>query len=101
IAPRLLPVERTALEEDVGGLRERRRLRQHLAEEEVDVCVRTGVRELGRYRMRTEPGRDAARVADGPELGELRVPVEAVPGLRLERRRPSLEHPVPVTRGRS
>ena len=39
VAPRLRGVERAALEEDVGGVGDGRRLRQHLGEREVEVGV--------------------------------------------------------------
>jgi hypothetical protein len=43
--------------------------------------------------MGAEPGGDAARLPDRAEASELRVAVEPVAGLRLERRRPLSEHP--------
>jgi hypothetical protein len=43
-----------------------------------------------------EPRRDPARARDGAELGELGVVVEAVAGLRLERRRAGPPHPFHV-----
>ena len=91
-----MDVERAALEEDVGGLRELRRLGQDLREQEVDV--RIAVVELGRHRVRAEPRRDAARGADRAQLRELRVVVEAVARLALERRRAVGAHPRPVAR---
>ena len=96
VAPGLADVERAALEEDVGGLGERRRLGQHLGEQEVEVGV--AVVELGRHGVRAEPGRDAAGGADGAKLRELRVAVEAVARLALERRRAVGAHPRPVAR---
>ena len=98
VAPGLSGVERTPLQEDVGGLGDLRRLREHLGEREVEVGV--GIRELGRDRVRAEPGRRAARLADDPQHRELRVAVEAVAGLRLEGRRPRGEHPRAVQRER-
>ena len=76
VAARLVGVERAPLEEDVGRLGERGRLGQDLGEQEVEVGV--GVVELGRHRVRAEPGRHAAGRADGAKLGELGVVVEAV-----------------------
>ena len=96
VAACLRRVERPALEEDVRGLRELSRLRQHLVDEELDVRLGAGVRELGRDRVRAEPGRDAARVHDRAQLRELRVVVEPVAGLRLEGRRACLAHPADV-----
>ncbi len=91
VAARLRGVEGAALEEDVGCLGDRRRLGQDLAEREVEVGV--GVGELGRHRVRPEIRRRAARLTDRAQGGELRLPVEAVAGLPLPRRRPVLEHP--------
>ena len=62
VAPRLLGVERAPLEEDVGRLREARGFGKHLREGEVEV--RVGVVELGRDRVRAQPGRNAAGGAD-------------------------------------
>jgi hypothetical protein len=90
VAPRLANVERATLEEDVGGLGDRRRLGQHLGEREVEV--RVGVVELRRDGMRAEPRRHSARRGDRAELRELRLAVEAVAGLRLPRRGPAREH---------
>ena len=86
VAARLRRVERAALEEDVGGLGDLRRLGQHLGEREVEVRVGVAV-ELRRHRVRAEPRRHAAGVADRAERRELGVAVEPVAGLRLERRR--------------
>ena len=98
VAARLRRVERAALEEDVRRLGEPRRFRQHLGEREVEVGV--GVVELGRDRVGAEPGRDAAGGADRAERRELRVAVEPVAGLRLERGRPvrAASSRVPSTR---
>src|SRR5439155_677264 len=49
---------------------------------------------LGRDGVRAEPGRDTAGRHDRAQLGQLRVAVEPVPGLRLERRRAGAKHPV-------
>ena len=46
--------------------------------------------------MRAEPRRDTARVANGPQLSELRLAVEPVARLRLERRRSGAQHPADV-----
>src|SRR5204863_1847875 len=83
---RLARVEGSALEEDVRGLGELRRVGQHLAEREVEVGVGIAV-ELRRHRMRTEPRRHATGVTNRTQRGELGVAVEPVAGLRLERRR--------------
>jgi hypothetical protein len=96
VATRLLDVERPPLDEDVGRLRQPGRVGKDVGEQEVDVGVRAGVRELGRDRVRPEPGRNASHSLDRPQLGELGVAVEAVPGLRLERRRARPEHPLDV-----
>ena len=98
VPARLGRVEGAALEEHVGRLGELGRLGQHLGEREVEV--RVGVAELRRHRVRAEPRRDAARVADRAERRELRVAVEPVARLRLERRRALAEHPpaVPLDR---
>ena len=56
IAPRLVGVERATLEEDVRGLRDLRRRREHLREGEVEV--RVCVPELRRHGMGTKPRRD-------------------------------------------
>ena len=85
-------VERAALEEDVGGLGDLRRLGQHLREREVEVRVGVAV-ELGRHGVRAEPGRHAAGGLDRTQRRELGVAVEAVAGLRLERRRAVRAHP--------
>ena len=96
VAAGLLGVEGAALEEDVGGLGELRRLREHLPEEEVEVRVGAGVRELGRDSVRAEPRRDATGIPNDAKLRELGVAVEPVSGLGLERRRPRPQHPVDV-----
>ena len=46
--------------------------------------------------MRAEPRRDTAGVADRTQRRELGLLVEAVPRLRLERRRADAQHPLPV-----
>ena len=61
------------------------------ASSEVEVGV--GVVELGRHRVGAEPRRDPAGRAHGPQLRELRVVVEAVARLALERRRAVRAHP--------
>ena len=93
VAPGLVGVECSALEEDVRRNRKPCRLGEDLGDQEVDVGVGARFGELGRHRVCAEPRRDAASGADGAELGELGVAIEPVPGLRLERRRPRLEHP--------
>ena len=97
VAVGLRRIERAALEEHVGRLRECCRLRQHLREEEVDVGV--GSLELGRHRVRSEPGGNAAGGANRAQLGELGVVVEPVPGLPLERGRAVRPHPGTVSHG--
>ena len=94
IPPRLGRVERAPLEEDVGRIGDARRLRQHLAEREVEVLVRGA--ELGGNGVGAEPRRDAPRRADGPERRELRVPIEPVAGLALPSRRAGAQHPAAV-----
>src|SRR4029077_5046369 len=91
VAPGLCRIERAALEEDVGRFGHLRRFREDLGEGEVEIAV--CVQVLRWYSVRAEPGRDPAGRADRPELGELGVPVESVAGLRLERRRPLVQHP--------
>jgi len=64
VAPRLRGVERAALEEDVRGGRDLCGVAQHVCEREVEICI--SVLELGRHRVRAEPGRHkppAARIA--------------------------------------
>ena len=92
IAARLGGVERAAFEEDVGGRRDLRGFGQHLREREVEVGV--AVVELRRHRVRAEPRRRAARVADRAQGRELGVVVEPVAGLALPRRRAVREHPL-------
>ena len=53
---------------------------------------------LGWDGVRPEPGRDAPGGPNRRELGELRVVVEAVPTLALERGRPVRQHRVSMTR---
>ena len=86
----LRSVERSSFEEDVGRFGERRGLWQDIRDQELDVRVCVG--ELGRHRVRAEPGGNAARSTYCPELRKLRVVVEPVAGLRLERRRPVGAH---------
>ena len=59
----LVGVERAALEEDVRRLGNLGCLRQHLVEQEAEVRVTSLVRELRRHRMRSQPRRDASRIA--------------------------------------
>ena len=92
VAPRLLAVECPALEKDVGCLGDPRRLGQDLREREVEV--RVGVVEFRRHGMRAQPGRNPAPGLDRPERRELRLAVETVARLGLERRRAGVEHPV-------
>ncbi len=101
VPARLLGVERSALEEHVRCLGETGCLGQHLVEQEVDVRIAPLLGELGRNRVCAEPGGNAPRSANRAELRELRLTVEPVPGLRLERRRPRTEHPADVLVERS
>ena len=94
VAAGLGRVEGAALQEDVGGLGELGRVGEHLREQEVEIRVR--VRELRRRRVGAEEGRDAAGSPDRAQRGELRLAVEAVARLPLERRRPGAEHPAAV-----
>src|SRR5437764_14982081 len=96
VAPRLRGIECTALEEHVGRLRYLCRLRQHLGDGEVEVGV--GVGELRWHSVGTEPGRDAACVADRAKRCELRLAVEPVAGLGFERGRALTKHPRAVSR---
>ena len=98
IPPCLRRVERAALEEHVGGLRELGSLREHIAQREVEI--RVGVVELGRDGVGAQPRRDAARRADCTQRRELRLDVEAVAGLRLEGGRAGTQHPVAVSGAR-
>ena len=91
VAARLPRVERAALEERIGGVRDPRRVRQHLRQGVVDVRIR--VVELRRDRVGAEPGRAPARSSNRAQRGELRVAVEAVARLALPRRRAVVEHP--------
>ncbi len=97
IAAGLAHIERASFEEDVGGLGEGGRVRQDLVDQELHVGVRAHVFELRRDRVSSEPGGDATCSANHPELRKLGLAVEAVPRLRLEGRRPRLEHPSLVT----
>ena len=92
IPARLLEIERTTLEEDVGGFGELRSLGQDLCEREIEVGVAVAV-ELRRHRMRTKPRRDTSGGLDGSKRRELRVSIEPVARLRLERRRSVFAHP--------
>ena len=62
VPPRLCRIERAALEEHVGRLRDRRRLGEHLGEREVEVRVR--VVELRWDGVRAEPRRHTAGGSD-------------------------------------
>ena len=64
IPARLRGIEGSPFEEDVGRLRDCRRLWQNVGEEEIHVGAR-GV-ELWRHGVRAEPRRNASRGADGP-----------------------------------
>src|SRR6476620_4225445 len=88
---RPVAVESAPLEEDVGRLRELRRLRKDLREHEVEVRVRIVV--LGRHRVGTEPGRDATLGLDRTQRRELGLAVEPVARLGFEGRRSRMEHP--------
>jgi hypothetical protein len=94
IAPRLPGVERAALDEHVGGLREPGDIREDLRQDEVEVRIRIVV--LGRHCVCAEPRGDSALVSDRLQRGELGVAVEAVAGFRLERRRSRAQHPAAV-----
>jgi hypothetical protein len=94
IAPGLLDVERPTLDEDVRGGRDSHCVGEHLRDQPVDVGIGVGL--LRRHGVRPEPGRDATGRTDGLELRELRVAIEAVPALALERRRAVREHRIPV-----
>ena len=100
IPPGLVRVEGPSLEEDVGRLGQLGGLREDVFDEEVDIRIAARLRELGRDGMGTEPGRNPTRAPDSPELCELRVPIEPVAGLRLERGRSGSEHPLRVPRER-
>ena len=63
VSARLARVEGATLEEHVRRLRDLGGLRKDVLDEEVDVRVPARVGELGRDRVRSEPGRDTARVA--------------------------------------
>ncbi len=95
-APCLGHVERASFEEHVRRVGERGRLGQHLAEREVEV--RVGVRELGRHRMRAEPGRRATRGTHRTQRVELGRQIEPVAGFALPRRRAVSEQPVGMAR---
>ena len=94
VSPGLLDVERPALDEHVRRRRDPRGVREDRLDRPVDV--RVGVRMLRRHRVRPEPRRDPARSRDRCELCELRVVVEAVAALPLERRRAVRQHRVAV-----
>ena len=69
----------------------RRRFGKDLRDEEVDIRRRAGVGELGRDRMGAEPGGDSPGRANRAELGKLRLAIEPVSRLCLERRRPGAD----------
>ncbi|MGZ4424856.1 MAG: hypothetical protein ACXVZK_09285 [Gaiellaceae bacterium] len=94
IAPRLPGVEGAALDEHVCGFRDSGGIREHLRQDEVEVGIRVVV--LGRHCVCPEPRGDPALVSDRLQRVELGVAVEAVAGLRLERRRPRAQHPAAV-----
>ncbi len=94
VAAGLLDVERPALDEDVCGDGDPRRVGQDVRDQPVHVGVRVGV--LRWHSVGAEPGRDAACVPDRLELRELGVVIEAVAALALECRRAVREHRVPV-----
>src|SRR6185436_5889221 len=76
VPTRLLDVERSPLDEHVGGDGDPGRLWQDVLDRPVDVYV--GVRLLRWNRVRAQPGRHTAGGADGLELGELGIAVEPV-----------------------
>ena len=67
LLPALELTEGAALEEDVRRSGERRRVRQHLRQQEIEVCV--GVGMLGRQRVGAEPRRNSARGRDPGTAG--------------------------------
>ena len=68
-------------------------VRKHVGEQEVEVRVGSVLLELGWHGVGTEPRRDTASRPDRTQLRELRLAVEAVARLRLERGRAGTEHP--------
>jgi hypothetical protein len=95
VAASLLDVERPALDEDVSGEGDSSRIGQDVRDQPVDVGVRVGV--LRRHRVGAEPRGHAACAAHRLELCELRVVIEAVTTLALERRRAVGDHRLPVS----
>src|SRR5215217_6319086 len=97
VVSRLRHLERTALQEDVGGSGQGRCFWQHFMDHELHVLSRAI--ELGRYRVRSEKGRiyihwaAMSCVVDRTQGLQFRLAVEAVARLRLCGRRPVLQHP--------
>src|SRR5215212_208864 len=97
VASCLGDLERTTLQEDIGGSGQGRCFWQHFMDHELHVLSRAI--ELGRYRVRSEKGRiyihGAAMscVVDRTQGLQFRLAVEAVARLRLCGRRPVLQHP--------
>jgi hypothetical protein len=84
-------VERSLLDEDVRCLGEPCRVREHLGDRKVEVCLR--ISELRWHRVRSEPRGDAACCRDRAQRRQLGLAVEPVPRLRLEGGRTGTEHP--------
>src|SRR5918995_2981531 len=101
VASRLRHLERTTLQEDVGGSGQGRCFRQHFLDHELHVLSRA--LELGRDRMGPEEGRihvhgaAMSRVVDRTQRFHFRLAVEPVARLPLCGRRPVLQHPTEVT----
>ncbi len=96
VAAGLIDIERAPLEEDVGRLRELRRVGQDVGDQEGDVRIAVG--ELGRDRVGAKPRRDATSGANSTQLRELGVVIEAIARLPLEGRRTVATHPRAVPR---
>ena len=94
VPPRRLDAEGSTLDEDIGRGGDPRGVGEHLGDRPVDVGI--GIPLLGWNGVRAQPGRHATRRRDRVELRELRIAIEAVAALPLERRRPVPEHRVPV-----
>ena len=86
VPPSLVHSKCAALDEHVGSLRDRRRFGQHLRQGEVHVGGR--VVELGRNSVRPQPGWNPAGGSNRAQRRKLRLAVEPIAGLGLERRRP-------------
>ena len=97
IPARVVDVECAALEKDIRRLGEPGGVGKDFSDEEVDIGGGAGVGELGRDGMRTEPGGSSACRPNRTKLGKLRLAIEPVSRLCLERRRPGATHPGNVT----